>query len=152
MNIRLSIEYDRNQIPVAARTVCYLCSLTGSDYSRAKNMELAIVELLNNIINYGKSQQSGTLIDLHCKFDDGDFVVTVSHRGQALEPNVASAYTNETIEMPGVGVDIEVGIPDLPECGWGIQLIKSACDEVDYRRVGEKNVYQLSFSLLSVAA
>jgi len=54
--------------------------------------------------------------------------------------------------MPDIDIASLDDILELPESGWGIQLIKSVCDEVSYNRVADKNVYKLTFDLSSTAA
>jgi|GEM_PF-5368208 len=42
---------------------------------------------------------------------------------------------------------LDTGIDLLPEGGWGIQLIKSVCDQVFYTRFDQRNIYKLTFDL-----
>ncbi len=144
MNIKIAINYDSREISNVGKLVRHLCVLSSEDAEPSLNqVELAVVELLNNIINYSKDVPVDGLIELNCRFVDPDFTVTVSDRGQEIDNVVANEYSKDDIRMPSV----DISIVDLPESGWGIQLIKSACDEISYRRSKGKNIYRLSFDL-----
>lgn len=144
MNIKISIEYDNSQIPVVGKLVHHLCVIGDTEHHPSVNrIELAVVELLTNIISYSGAGETDSLIEIHCQFKGGDFDVIVTSGGEALSSELAREYANDNVCMP----DIDTGIGDLPESGWGIQLIKSACDKVSYQRVENKNVYKLAFDL-----
>ncbi len=142
MDIKITIKHDLHQIRVVGKTVRHLCVIAGfADHPSMKKVELAVVELLTNIVGYSVVKSADALIELHCQFEDEKFSISVSDNGQALSAELVREYSNDTVSMPS----IDLGIDNLPECGWGIQLIKSACDEVGYRRVKEKNVYDFFF-------
>ncbi len=144
MNIKIAIKYDCKEIANVGKLVRHLCVLSSDDAETSLNqVELAVVELLNNIINYSQRIPVDGLIELNCRFVDPTFTVTVSDRGQEIDGAVANEYARDNVRMPGV----DMSIADLPESGWGIQLIKSACDEVSYRRSHGKNIYKLNFDL-----
>lgn len=144
MNIKIAIKYDKNEIANVAKLVRHLFVLSSvEDQSALNQVELAIVELLTNIIRHSKEVPVDGLIELNCRQAAARFTVTVSDRGQALSSDVASEYANDSVIMPS----LDLGIDELPESGWGIQLIKSACDQVSYKRSNEKNIYKLSFDL-----
>lgn len=143
MNIRISIDSDSAEIPTVGKMVRHLCKIAADDdHPRVNLVELAVVELLNNIVNY---KSSAGAIEVHCRLVDDDFSVAVYSVGPALAAEVVREYSNDVVCMPS----LDTGIDSLPESGWGIQLIKSACDQVKYKRVGDKNVYQLVFDLSS---
>lgn len=145
MKIKISIEHDSTQIPVVGKMIHHLCVVTDTGHHPSVNkIELAVVELLNNIVNYSGAAPE-TPIDIQCRFNGGDFSVTISAVGQELSEELAREYASDSINMPG----LDTGIDNLPESGWGIQLIKSACDKVSYQRVKNKNVYKLIFDLSS---
>jgi len=146
MNIKIAIEHDSSQIPVVGKMVCHLCECIGlGDHPGVNKTEVAVVELLNNIVHYSEAGGARGLIEIHCKYTDADFVVTVSERGNVLATEVVNEYTNDAVCMPS----INTGTADLPESGWGIQIIKSACDEISYTRSGGRNIFKMIFDLSS---
>lgn len=143
MNIKIVIRHDRSQIRVVCKIVRYLCILSDlADHPALKNIELAVVELLTNIIDHSNSGEDSE-IKIHCLYSDELFTIDVTDGGRPLSSEQVLAYTTDQISMP----DIDGSTDSLPESGWGIQLIKSACDRIVYRRQGQHNKYQLSFDL-----
>ena len=144
MNIQIAIKHDSRQVPVVGQMVRHLCVLAdAAQHPSVNKVELAVVELLTNVIGYSGANSEGALIEVHCQFEGGDFTVTVSESGPELSEALIREYSNDTVCMPG----IDLGIDDLPECGSGTQLMKSACDKVSYRRVKDRIVYELVFDL-----
>ena len=148
MNIKLAIKHDKDQIPTVGKLLSNLCSIGNLEAELSVNqIELAIVELLNNIVNYSENTPAGSWITIHVRLADTSLKVVVSDRSDALGSELAGLYTDKTVSMP----TLDIGVAELPESGWGIQLIKSACDDVSYRRSGQTNLYELTFDLASLA-
>ena len=148
MNIKLAIKHEKEQIPTVGKLLRNLCSIANIESELSvSQLELAVVELLNNIINYSANLPSDSWITIHVRLTEASLAVVVSDRGDALGSELAKLYTDETVSMP----TLDIGVADLPESGWGIQLIKSACDRISYRRSNQTNLYELTFDLTSVA-
>lgn len=148
MNIKLAIKHEKEQIPTVGKLLRNLCSIANIESELSvSQLELAVVELLNNIINYSANTPSDSWITIHVRLTEASLAVVVSDRGDALGSELAKLYTDETVSMP----TLDIGVADLPESGWGIQLIKSACDRISYRRSNQTNLYELTFDLTSVA-
>lgn len=148
MNIKLAIKHEKEQIPTVGKLLRNLCSIANIESELSvSQLELAVVELLNNIINYSANTPSDSWVTIHVRLTEASLAVVVSDRGDALGSELAKLYTDETVSMP----TLDIGVADLPESGWGIQLIKSACDRISYRRSNQTNLYELTFDLTSVA-
>lgn len=148
MNIKLAIKHEKEQIPTVGKLLRNLCSISNIESELSvSQLELAVVELLNNIINYSANTPSDSWVTIHVRLTEASLAVVVSDRGDALGSELAKLYTDETVSMP----TLDIGVADLPESGWGIQLIKSACDRISYRRSNQTNLYELTFDLTSVA-
>ena len=148
MNIKLAIKHEKEQIPTVGKLLRNLCSIANIESELSvSQLELAVVELLNNIINYSANLPSDSWITIHVRLTEESLAVVVSDRGDALGSELAKLYTDETVSMP----TLDIGVADLPESGWGMQLIKSACDRISYRRSNQTNLYELTFDLTSVA-
>jgi len=149
MNIKISTEYDNSQIPIVARLVRHLCVVCDiGNHPSVNKIEVATVELLTNIIKYAERPSAESLVEVHCSFEGGDFHIIVSEPGKALSERVAYEYTSDTVSMP----EADIGIMDLPESGFGIQIIKSVCDDLHYKREKGLNVFTMAFDLSSVEA
>lgn len=148
MNIKLAIKHEKEQIPTVGKLLRNLCSIANIESELSvSQLELAVVELLYNIINYSANTPSDSWVTIHVRLTEASLAVVVSDRGDALGSELAKLYTDETVSMP----TLDIGVADLPESGWGIQLIKSACDRISYRRSNQTNLYELTFDLTSVA-
>lgn len=148
MNIKLAIKHEKEQIPTVGKLLRNLCSIANIESELSvSQLELAVVELLNNIINYSANTPSDSWVTIHVRLTEASLAVVVSDRGDALGSELAKLYTDETVSMP----TLDIGVADLPESGWGMQLIKSACDRISYRRSNQTNLYELTFDLTSVA-
>lgn len=143
MNIKITIENNRSLIPVVSQAVRNFCLVadTGGQLSLNK-IELAVVELLTNILDHGNLKPESE-IELHCRVNDEELIVEVIDNGCALSSEQASVYLDNMVSMPARGAAIEA----LPVEGWGVQLIKSACDRISYNRTDQCNRYKLAFDL-----
>lgn len=149
MKIRLNIERDLAQIGNVGECVRLLCER--DNRPGPLQMDLMIAELLTNIIKHSAPNN-----DEQCEFPVGvtvlveDDVITlsVSEVGRPISHEVVRQYTETEINMPAIDGDIL----DLPESGWGVQLIKSICDDISYERVDGSNVFHLCFDLNAIAA
>ena len=149
MKIRLNIERDLEQIGNVGDCVKHLCER--DNRPGPLQMDLMIAELLTNIIKHscpdGEDQ---------CEFPVGVTVIvgddlitlSVSEVGRPTSQEVVSQYTATEITMP----EIDGNIMNLPESGWGVQLVKSICDDISYERIDGSNVFHLCFDLNDVAA
>ncbi len=141
MNIKITIANDRNQIPIVSQTVRNLCSMTESAEPAALNkIELAVVELLTNIFDYGNLEVESEVI-VQCRFKDDVFTVDIADNGKPLSAEQAQMYTDDEVCMPM----LDAGIDFLPVNGWGVQLIKSACDRISYERADQTNQFSMEF-------
>lgn len=141
MNIKITISNDRKQIPVVSQTVRHLCAMTQrAEHAALNKVELAVVELLTNIFEYGNLEVESE-VEVRCQFTDDVFTIDVVDNGQPLSSDKADFYTNDSVCMP----TLDVGVDVLPVNGWGVQLIKSACDHISYQRKGSSNHYTLVF-------
>lgn len=97
----------------------------------AFNVELALEEVLVNIINHAYAGRGGD-IRLVCGIDDHSwFVMEISDSGKSFDVTAAPS--------PDLTADLEgrkIG-------GLGIHFVRSLMDEVNYRREGEKNILEL---------
>lgn len=148
MKIRLSIDRDLTQVGTVGECVRLLCE---RDIPGSPGMELMLAELLTNIIEHSAPDVEDPVefpVRVTVVVTDDLITLSVSEVGRALSHEVVSKYTDMVIEMPANDVDID----DLPESGWGMQLIKSICDDIRYERVDGSNVFHLCFDLNSDVA
>ena len=95
---------------------------------------MVITEAINNIIEHSYSMSVG-MVDLNIHILDRQLVFTFIDSGLPAPKNrfEGSRY------MPNP--------EDLPESGWGLALIETIVDDVNYRRVNETNELALAINL-----
>lgn len=122
------------------------CMTLGVEQSRAYFITLAISELASNMIRHGCS--NSTLPD--------ELFVEVLSSSTSLKVVMAdgcdplpSDIVNKLIAHDGTIAPFDTTICNLPESGWGLDLIHSAAESVAYRRKKQQNVYEVAFELES---
>jgi serine/threonine-protein kinase RsbW len=107
----------------------------GVDPERVFNVELALEEVLVNIINHAYVGREGD-VRLACAVDDHQwFVMEITDGGKPFDVTA--------VPSPDLAADLEgrkIG-------GLGVHFMRSLVDEVIYRREGEKNVLELRLTL-----
>ena len=148
MKIRLSIERDLEQIGPVGECLKQLCSL--GDYPEMARVELLVSELLTNVIKHSvpdENSQHEFPVGLTVVADGDSLTLSVSEIGKPMSCDVVKSYTDTQIEMPASEGDVF----ELPESGWGAQLIKSICNDIIYERLDDSNVLRLCFDLKAAA-
>ena len=95
-------------------------------------IELAIVEAANNIVEHAYKFEEGHPLQL-----------SISHRGDSLELlffDKGPVFEYSKIAKPDFEWD---NVDDIPEGGWGVYLINSIMDEVEFDRQGNINVLKM---------
>lgn len=107
----------------------------GVDPERVFNVELALEEVLVNIINHAYVGKEGD-VRLICAVDDGRwFVMEIADCGKAFDVTA--------VPSP----DLTTGLEGRRIGGLGVHFMRSLVDEMDYRREGEKNILELRLAL-----
>ncbi len=148
MKIRLSIERDLEQIGPVGECLKQLCSL--GDFPELSQVELLVSELLTNVIKHSvpdETKPHAFPVGLTVVADGDNLTLSVSEIGKPMDGEIVRNYTDTKIEMPATDGDLY----DLPESGWGMQLIKSICDDISYERLDDSNVLHLCFDLKTAA-
>ncbi len=148
MKIRLSIERDLQQVGPVGECLKQLCNL--GEHPELSRVELLVSELLTNVIKHSEpdgNNQPEFPVGLTVIADRDILTLSVSEIGKPMSYDVVRRYTDTRIEMPSTDQDL----PDLPESGWGVQLIKSICNDISYERLDDSNVLHLCFDLKEAA-
>jgi serine/threonine-protein kinase RsbW len=91
-------------------------------------LQLAIDELVTNVISYAYADAGEHGIDVRLTADGGEVTVEVEDDGQPFDPLTA----------PEPDVDAPIEARQIG--GLGIHLVRQVTDRLEYRRVGGKNV------------
>ena len=96
-----------------------------------KALDLALDEILNNIINYGYEDETNHEIDISIILSDNQFIVKIEDDGLKFNPlDVPEADTASSIEARPIG-------------GLGIHLVRNVLDDVYYSFENNKNCITL---------
>ena len=106
---------------------------------RVATFELAVVEVVTNVIEHAYEFDKEKTVELGFRLTAKTAVVEVRDHGQTLPEDVIERYTNSNLKVKEPGENIS----DLPVSGWGISLVAQLCDEVTYRQETDSNVLTL---------
>jgi len=111
------------------------------------SVELAVVEAVNNSIIHAYQSESGNSVDVTFEYQADSLSIRIKDYGVPMPKNVA-------IRLAGREVTRKLDVPknDLPESGWGIELLKAICDKVSYQSLHSGNTISLSFKLAPAPA
>ena len=96
----------------------------------APSWELVLAELLNNVVEHACDGQPGHGVDFWLRFSAQGVAGRLADRGRPM-PGLALPPGRE----PALGVSTA----DLPEGGFGWNLIRRLCTRLDYRRTEGEN-------------
>lgn len=96
-----------------------------------QSADLALEEHLTNLMNYGFEDAQVHQIFIRLEMVNGGFQVEVEDDGKAFNP----------LEFPAP--DLTLPLSERPVGGLGIHLIRSFMDELNYRREGGRNLFQM---------
>lgn len=119
-----------NELPELGRlaeTVDAFCADRGLPETLAFQINLALDELLTNIISYGYVDQDRHRIEVALLYDDGSLRIDIVDDGRPFDPLGAAE--------PDLGAPIE----ERRVGGLGIHLVKTMMDAVEYRRSADRN-------------
>jgi anti-sigma regulatory factor (Ser/Thr protein kinase) len=91
-------------------------------------MNLALEEILINVIKHGYADEGAHEIEVRLSFDDGEMIAEVEDDGIAFNPLDAP--------IP----DITKPLEERPIGGLGIHLTRTMMDRTAYQRLGNKNI------------
>lgn len=96
------------------------------------DVNLAVEEVVSNIIMYAYTDESGHHIKLHFEQDDEQLRITIKDDGKHYD----WLQNNKKVDIHASVEEREIG-------GLGIHLLKNIMDEVNYRREENMNVVTL---------
>jgi len=111
--------------------------------ANAGTVELAAVEAVNNTIEHAHKYEPGKTITVVFSQTASCLSIAIKDTGPAIPEETQKTILDNSPIFP----DTDVEVSDLSEGGWGLSLIKSLVDSLDYRRESDINVMTLIFDL-----
>jgi serine/threonine-protein kinase RsbW len=104
----------------------------GLPADRLTSWEMAVAEMATNVARHGYPEEPGPM-ELHMTWSDDGLEISVVDQGIAYDPN----------EVPPPPDPDPADPSTWPEGGMGIMLVRSAGDELSYRRENGTNTLTL---------
>ncbi len=115
--------------------LCQTCEEIGRDINISDKtifeMNLALDELFTNIISYGFNDQQEHTIKINITIEGDQLQMRIEDDGVPFNP------------MESKTPDFQCGIEECKIGGLGIHLIRKMMDDVQYKRVSDKNILLL---------
>lgn len=135
MTTELVIKNEIDELNRLAEFVEELGERRGLDMALVMNLNLALEEVVSNIILYAFPQKTIEEIVINCVEGDSSLIFTISDRGIEFDPmEVEDADISLSAEERGIG-------------GLGIFLVRQIMDEVKYERFDNKNILTIKKNL-----
>jgi serine/threonine-protein kinase RsbW len=131
LQIDATLEALEDVVPVLRDTAAGLLP-----EGRLDRFEIALVEALTNIIRHAYAGRNDGRIDIGITMEQRTLTVVLRDNGIAADPAHFKAAEPK---------DVGDAIDDLPESGWGLDLIRQCSDGMTYRRLASGNELTLLF-------
>ena len=133
--IRLGISSSLEHIALVSKAISHLVADAGVEAGQVARLELAVVEVVTNCIEHSYGFKTDQRVDVDLEITDLQVRVAVSDYGIPMPADTAARFSSGRSEIPDPGNCID----DLPESGWGINLVSNLCDELDYSNADSCN-------------
>ena len=105
----------------------------GMDQETLFKIELALEELLTNVIHYAYTDNVDGLVEVACSLEDSRFHLSIHHWGQPFDP------------LERADPNLTEGIDERRIGGLGIHLVRHMADELYYQRQAGANIVHIYF-------
>src|SRR5688572_27133489 len=134
-DVLLTLKNDLRELDRLALVTEELCGQQQVPPEFAGSVNLALDELVTNIISYGYGDQAEHEIQLRFSINDGFLTIVLEDDGQPFNPL-------ERLD-PGVDQPLE----ERQVGGLGVFLVRNIMDQLEYRRAGDRNILTMRKNL-----
>ena len=129
--LEIEIGNKLSELGRVHQTLTDFCRRHGLTAKVARDLNLALEEIITNIIIHGYTDDREHIISVHLNVRPGEVWVEVKDDGRPFNPLEApEADTTTPLEERSIG-------------GLGIHLVRKVTDGLEYERVGDKNLFTL---------
>lgn len=125
--LELRLENHLTAIPDAAAEIRRFCETLGMSRSTIGQVNLALDEMLTNIMSYAWPAGGHHTLGVALRIDGGRLIAEVRDDGVPFDPR--------TVDEP----DLTSPLEERRVGGLGVYFAMTLMDEIDYRRVGDEN-------------
>ena len=123
----IQIKNRKSEIARVSQSFKHLATSQNLPVNVVNAIDLALDELLNNIISYGYEDRNEHEISIVLSLSENQIILTVIDDGREFNPlDIPSADTKSSLQERSIG-------------GLGIHLVKNVMDEIDYKYENNKN-------------
>ncbi|MFC3613132.1 ATP-binding protein [Lutimaribacter marinistellae] len=134
----LSFQASEGAARDGIRAVASALRWRGLSGDRAGDVELALAEAINNVVEHAYAGLAPGQVHVTCWLGGGRLDILISDNGHAMPGG----------RLPeGTAAKLENAIEDLPEGGFGWFLIRQLATEIRYERCSGLNRLSLMFDL-----
>ncbi len=126
---RCELSIDMKSLRALREFVVPQATQAGMSEGEVAMLEVASVEVFTNIVRHAKGLLAGAPVELVASCIRQEFVLEVIYLGEAYEPPEELAETNFDV---------------FPEGGFGLTIIRNACDRVEYLHHKGANTVRMS--------
>ncbi|MBI4514663.1 MAG: ATP-binding protein [Deltaproteobacteria bacterium] len=130
--ITLAIDSQLDSVFLVGQAVAAICGASPLGAAKAREVEAAVVEAVNNAIEHAYGNQSGHRVEVVIELQAGCVVCRVCDRGRTMQQSPSNLA-----EAAGEGAE------EPTEGGRGFMIMRSLMDQVSYARAGDQNVLTL---------
>ena len=135
--LRLKYTATLKNLPTIHQQIFVFAEKMGVSQKRQSDIELALEEMLVNIISYAFTDEAHTheielLADVS---DDRRFVITIIDDGKPYDP----------LATPEPDLDVDIEHREIG--GLGVMLVRRLMDDVTYSRENNRNILKLTVNI-----
>jgi len=134
----LQIPATQRDLRSVVALVDAFCGANHVPVTLSNRMNLALDEVLSNIVNYAYSASEGGTIDVELTFSNNELTALVEDRGKPFDPLQVPQNDNQKGSLK----DRQLG-------GLGLLFVKQLMDSVSYARSGDRNKLTLTIHVPS---
>jgi len=134
-SLNISIENRLENIGLAVEGFDAFCEENRIDNGPNQKVNLALDDLINNIISYGYKDNDVHMIDISFKRLENELIIIIEDDAMPFNP------------FEGEKNNIDLSIEEREIGGLGIHLVKNLMDSCQYQRKANKNMVVLTIQL-----
>ena len=123
----LTFKNEEQELNRVAEFMEGVCDELQLDMHMAMKLQLAMEEMVTNVIFYAYPEGTSADITLTAESDDNEVTFVLSDSGKPFDPTAKE------------DADLDVNPMDRDQGGMGILIVKNIMNEVTYQRLGETN-------------
>jgi serine/threonine-protein kinase RsbW len=127
MKRELTFKNEEQELTRVTEFMENICDELQLDMHVAMKLQVAMEEMVTNVIFYAYPEGTSADITLSAESDDKELTFVLSDTGKPFDPTAKE------------DADIEANPMDREQGGMGILIVKNIMNEVSYQRLGDTN-------------